>query len=52
MGAMIWKAIDKLNRGGGAKAKKTLKLFAKADMDMKYSNLDAWKILEAALIQI
>ena len=52
MGAMIWKAIDKLNRGGGIKAKKTLRLFAKADIDMKYSNLDAWKILEAALIQI
>ncbi len=52
MGAMIWKAIDKLNKGGGAKARKTLKLFAKADMEMKYSNLDAWQILEAVLAQI
>ena len=52
MGAFIWKATDKLNRGSGAKAKQAVKLLAKADMDMKSSKVDPWLIVEGCLLEI
>lgn len=52
MGALIWKGSDKLEKGGGEKAKKTIKLLAKADMDMKSSKIEPWLILEACLLEV
>lgn len=52
MGALIWKGIDKLNKDGGEKAKKTVKLLARADMDMKSSKVEAWLILKACLLEV
>ena len=52
MGALIWKGTDKLEKDGGEKARKTIKLLAKADMDMKSSKVEPWLIVESCLLEI
>lgn len=52
IGSFTWKAIDKLDKGGGEKARQVVKLLAEADMDMKSAKVEPWLIVEGCLLEI
>ena len=51
MGAIISHASKKLEMRN-SKAVRALKILAKADIDMKSADIDAWKIVKIALLKI
>lgn len=51
MGLMVTQAIKKLQYNN-AKASKALKILAQADMDMKTTGIEPWKVIKMALLKI
>ncbi len=51
MGLMVTQAIKKLQYNN-AKASKALKILAQADMDMKTTGIEPWKVIKMALLKM